>query len=91
MAWKIEEETVNVKEIKVGDRVQFRAVTRWSSRTVWRKVTGVNPCIQVRYGGWSHFHVRNWEIKDHEPSGTGIACEPRKINLDKGERIRVDS
>jgi len=80
---------MKTEDIKVGDRIQFRAVTRWSSRTVWRKVTGVVPCVQVRYGGWSHFHVRSWEIKDHEPSGTAIACENNKINLDKNEEARV--
>ena len=66
---------MDIKEIKVGDRIKFKAITRWSSRAVWRKVVAVGQRVQVRYGGWSHFQVRAYEIVDHEPSGTAIACE----------------
>ena len=62
---------INLEQIKIGDRIQFRAVTRHSGATVWRVVTGVEYCgqlhIQVRYHGWGNFHVRNHEIFDHEP------------------------
>ena len=62
-----------LNKIQVGDRIQFRSVTRHSDRTVWRKVTGVNFCgkriIQVRYHGWPNFQVRDNEIKDVEANG----------------------
>lgn len=64
MAWKTREVTVPTDTIKVGDLIKFKAVTRWSSRAVWRKVTSVSPSIQVRYGGWGNFYVRDYEITD---------------------------
>lgn len=69
---------MKMSDIKAGDRIKFKAITRWSSRAVWRKVTGVSPCVQVRYGGWPHFYVRDHEIIEHEPSGTLIACTTEK-------------
>ena len=32
-----------VKEIKVGDRILFTALTRWSCSPAWRQVKKVNP------------------------------------------------
>lgn len=49
--------------IKLGDRITFHAVTRWSNRSVTRIVNGFafeRPT--VRFGGYSHFHVRLGEI-----------------------------
>lgn len=49
--------------LKLGDRIKFRAVTRWSDKPVWRKVNGFcNDHPTVRYGGWSQFVVRPTEI-----------------------------
>lgn len=47
--------------IKIGDRIKFRAITRWSGAAVWRIVTGIQP-VTVRYGGWGQFVVRPDEI-----------------------------
>lgn len=53
--------------IEVGDRIKFRAVTRWSSRAVWRKVNGFyQGRVTVRYGGWAGFVVRGHEILEVE-------------------------
>lgn len=51
--------------IKIGDRIKFKAATRWSHEAVWRKVNGLFPAtgaVTVRYGGWADFIVRPWEI-----------------------------
>jgi hypothetical protein len=57
--------------IKIGDRIKFRCVTRWSGQVVWRKVNGFwrdNPDYPtVRYGGWGDFVVKPDEIIDVEP------------------------
>jgi hypothetical protein len=49
--------------IKVGDRITFRAVTRWGAAKASRIVTGFylgEPT--VRYGGWSDFIVHWHEV-----------------------------
>lgn len=74
----IQEVVVDIREIAVGDYIKFKAVTRWSSRAVWRKVTGVGKRVQVRYGGWPLFIVRDHEIIEHDPSGTDVACKNKK-------------
>ena len=69
---------MKIEEIKVGDRIKFKAITRWSSRAVWRKVVSVKrwPAmpggwrkgesrVRVRYGGWPDFLVEDREIIDH--------------------------
>ena len=55
------------KQFRPGDRIKFRAVTRWSSATVWRVVTGIDNegRPEVRYGGWSHFLVHPKEVIEH--------------------------
>lgn len=60
--------TIRVTDIKIGDQIKFRAVTRWSNKAVWRKVTGFGPngAPAVRYGGYSEFYVRPAEITAHE-------------------------
>ena len=51
-------------DIKVGDTITFRAVTRWASGKAKRKVLGFDNLgrPEVRYGGWSRFIVRLDEV-----------------------------
>jgi hypothetical protein len=56
---------MKVENIKVGDRIRFHAVTAWSNRAAWRVVTGIKP-LSVRFGGWSNFLVRHYEILEHQ-------------------------
>ena len=56
-------------KIEVGDRIKFKAMTRWNCGTVWRKVNGFwldTSRPTVRYGGWSDFAVRLDEILEVE-------------------------
>jgi len=49
--------------IKLGDRITFKAVTRWGDSKATRKVNGFHAgCPTVRYGGWGDFVVRHNEI-----------------------------
>ena len=49
--------------IKIGDRIKFKAATRWNCGAVWRVVNGFwGDQPTVRYGGWSNFAVRLDEI-----------------------------
>lgn len=52
--------------IKIGDRITFRAATRWASG----KVNGFDSAGRptVRYGGWKDFSVRLSEIEEFIPS-----------------------
>ena len=61
---------MQMTNIKVGDRIQFRSITRWNSRTVWRKVNGfwAGRGPTVRFGGWGNFIVRWDEIVDVDPA-----------------------
>ncbi|MEQ8832240.1 MAG: hypothetical protein RLW87_20700 [Alphaproteobacteria bacterium] len=63
------------KRIKVGDRITFKAVTRWNCNPVTRKVNGFDDWGRptVAYGGWREFVVRKIEVKalNGEPWGTG--------------------
>lgn len=54
--------------IKVGDRLRFKAATRWNCAPVWRKVNGFDWTGRptVRYGGWSDFTVMPGEILEVE-------------------------
>lgn len=55
--------------IKIGDRITFRAATRWSDRKATRVVNGFfcgNPT--VRYGGSPNFVIRLEEIEEFIPS-----------------------
>jgi hypothetical protein len=54
--------------MKKGDRIKFRAVTRWSAAAVWRRVNGFTKrnLPTVRYGGWPGFVVREHEILEVE-------------------------
>ncbi len=56
-------------KIEVGDRIKFKAATRWNCGAVWRKVNGFwmdTPQPTVRYGGWSNFAVRLGEVLEVE-------------------------
>ena len=64
--------------INIGDRIKFRAVTRWSAAAVWRKVVAVDP-VQVRYGGYADFLVEPHEILEVE------RAEPAKAAAQSGE------
>lgn len=50
--------------IKIGDRIQFRAITRWSGVATWRKVNGFDSrgWPTVVFGGWRDFIVRPHEV-----------------------------
>jgi len=57
------------KSIEIGDRIKFKAATRWNCGIVWRKVNGFwlgGPLPTVRYGGWPEFAVRLDEIIEVE-------------------------
>lgn len=56
------------RKVKVGDRIRFRAATRWSNAAVWRKVNGfwANGMPTVRFGGWDNFVVQPGEILEVE-------------------------
>jgi hypothetical protein len=58
------ERMYQICNVKVGDRIKFKAVTRWSGRAVWRNVNGfdLNARPTVRFGGWPDFVVRLNEI-----------------------------
>jgi hypothetical protein len=72
-----------VQKLRVGDRILFRAITRWSGSLVWRVVKKINQpredpyrshlgryrdaTVEVRYGGWGNFKVYADEIEDVEP------------------------
>lgn len=57
-------------EIKPGDRITFRAVTRHSDRTATRKVVGIDGFGRpmVRYHGTGCFVVRLHEVTHVEPA-----------------------
>lgn len=61
---------MDTTEIKVGDRVRFKAVCRWNTRTEWRLVVAIDP-IRVRFAGWSHFQLRDHEISETERRAKG--------------------
>ncbi len=85
---------MRLSQIKIGDRIQFRSVTRHSDATVWRVVTGVEfggqRVIQVRYHGWGDFQVRNREIFAHETRAEYQRQQKKEKNLCPkcGEPIR---
>lgn len=50
-------------QIEPGDRIRFRAATRWSEAAVWRKVVGMDgDSPLVRFGGYSEFLVHPHEV-----------------------------
>ena len=58
-----------IEKIEVGDRIKFKAATRNSNNTVWRKVNGFWPDTSmptVRFEGWSNFAVRLGEVIEVE-------------------------
>lgn len=61
--------TGETRPIRKGDRIKFRAVTRWSNETVTRRVVGFSPNGRplVRYGGYPDFAVRHREIVEVTP------------------------
>ena len=57
-------------DVQIGDRIKFRAITRWGDRPAWRKVNGFYGSTQmptVRFGGYATFVVRRPEIMEIEP------------------------
>jgi hypothetical protein len=48
----------------IGDRIKFRAATRWSDKAVIRKIVAIGDDgkPEVRFGGWSNFVVRPHEV-----------------------------
>ena len=52
--------------LKIGDRIRFRAVTRWSDKPAVRKVVGFDQQGRplVRFGGWPEFIVEPCEVLD---------------------------
>jgi hypothetical protein len=59
-------------EIKIGDRIKFKAATRSGNSAAWRKVNGFwcgNPDLPtVGFNGWSNFAVERREILEIEPA-----------------------
>ncbi len=58
-----------MKTIQIGDRIKFKAVCRWSTKAVWRKVNGFwgqTGMPTVRFDGCPNFAVRITEIVDVE-------------------------
>jgi hypothetical protein len=55
--------------IQIGDRITFRATTRWSDEATTRVVNGFDPLGRptVRYGGYPDFIVRRAEISKVYP------------------------
>jgi len=59
---------MDLKKIKVGDRIKFRCVTRWGASPATRIVKAVHSGahglrgVEVRFGGWNGFFVREREI-----------------------------
>lgn len=52
------------RNLKIGDRIRFRAVTRWSDSPATRIIRSFdcNNRPVVRFGGWSYFIVERSEI-----------------------------
>ena len=64
-----------MRKIEIGDRIKFKAATRWNCGAVWRKVNGFwmdNTSLPtVRYGGWSNFAVKLSEVLEVEKGPAG--------------------
>ena len=58
--------TEDLINIEVGDRIRFRAATRWSDRLVWRQVNGFDHGRPTVRFGWPQFIVRLHEITEVE-------------------------
>ena len=53
--------------LKVGDKIKFKAVTRWGYKAAWRTINGFDgQRPTVRFSGWSNFIVNLGEIVDIE-------------------------
>ena len=66
---------LDLTQVRVGDRIVFRAATREGNAKAMRVVTSVPtpsaPWFQVKaYQGWSDFYVRPSEILEHHPRET---------------------
>ena len=73
MTRALEQPPVPLRSLRKGDRIRFRAPTRWSCRPVWRVVNGLDPHrpgrVTVRFGGWGAFVVMPHEILEIELRG----------------------
>lgn len=63
---------IDIRNIKVGDRITFRAATRYDYRKATRVVTHewdpfFSPRVGVSYNGWKGFWVHPDEIIEHHP------------------------
>ena len=61
----------NSLPLQIGDRIRFRAVTRWSDRPAIRVIRGFDRYNRplVRFGGWSDFIVERHEIIERIQGG----------------------
>lgn len=68
---------LDLTAIRTGDRVKFVAVTRWGAEAatrVVRSIPGEEPFrdfFTVHYGGWMHFALKPYEIREHYPKEEG--------------------
>ena len=55
---------MNIKGLKVGDRIEFKVCTRSDYRKATRLITGFwhDGRVTVRYHGWGNFVLRSSEI-----------------------------
>jgi hypothetical protein len=66
--------SAKLKDIRVGDSITFRSLTRYSNEKATRIVKEVPPkgkwmhgYVAVRYAGYGDFYVRLSEIIEHHP------------------------
>jgi len=75
-----------IENIKIGDRITFRAITRYNSAKVTRTVNGFygeNKLPTVRFEGHPTFIVKRNEISKLVP------CSDRKVILNLTEEYSV--
>ena len=59
------ENEMDIRNLRVGDRIEFKACTRSHYRKAIRIITGFcewNGNVEVRYHGWGDFQLRSREI-----------------------------
>ena len=54
---------MNIRNLKVGDRIEFKACTRSDYKKAIRVITGIqNGRVEVRYHGYGDFQLYSREI-----------------------------
>ena len=54
---------MNIRGLKVGDRIEFKACTRSDHKKAIRIITGINDGrVEVRYHGYGNFQLYSHEI-----------------------------